>query len=341
MAERSLNHVAFLYITEQGAVLRKQGQRLVVEKDGCPLLDIPAGKVKGVLIFGNVQVTIQAIHLALELEIELALFSYHGRLLGQLTPPATGNVALRQAQYACKVDPAFTLSFSRVVVAGKIGNALVFVREFAHNHPESDLRDEVTRLQAVQPQIEGSNDLSSLLGFEGTGARIYFEAFAKMVRHSFSFDGRHRRPPPDPVNALLSLGYTMVYNEVGSLLDGMGFDPYLGIYHQPRHGHATLASDLIEEFRAPLVDRFTLGLINNRIFKEQDFYLYAASGGVVLKDEPRRRYFAEYERFVTCPMNTLEGEAAIDFRRLFRRQAERLRGALLGGPAYCPYTFSW
>jgi CRISPR-associated protein Cas1 len=136
------------------------------------------------------------------------------------------------------------------------------------------------------------------------------------------------------VNALLSLGYTMVYNEVGSMLDGMGFDPYLGIYHQPRHGHATLASDLIEEFRAPLVDRFTLGLVNNRIFKEQDFYLHAASGGVVLKDEPRRRYFAEYERFVTRPMNTLEGEAAIDFRRLFHRQAERLRGALLGGPVF-------
>jgi CRISPR-associated protein Cas1 len=89
------------------------------------------------------------------------------------------------------------------------------------------------------------------------------------------------------------------------------------------------------------VDRFTPGLINNRIFKGQDFYLHTSSGGVALKDEPRRRYFAEYERFVTRPMNTLEGEAAMDFRRLFRRQAERLRGALPGGPAYCPYTFNW
>ncbi len=333
--------MAFLYITEQGAVLRKKGQRMVVEKDGSVLSDVPASKVKGVLIFGNVQVTTQTIHLALALEIELALFSYHGRLLGQLTPPATGNVALRQAQYACKGDPGFTLSFSRAVVAGKLGNALAFVREFAHNHPETGLQDEVKRLQTVRSQVESSNQLPTLLGFEGTGARIYFEAFAKMVRHSFRFDGRHRHPPPDPVNALLSLGYSMVYNEISSLLDGIGFDPYLGFYHQPRHGHATLASDLIEEFRAPMVDRFTLGLTNNRVFKEQDFYLHTASGGVLLKDEPRKRFFAEYERFVTRPMKTLESETEIDFRRLFRRQAERLRETVSGRKAYCPYSFYW
>jgi CRISPR-associated protein Cas1 len=338
---KELELMAFLYITEQGAVLMKKGQRLVVEKDGSILFDIPANKVKGVLIFGNVQVTTQAIHLALELEIELALFSYHGRLLGQLTPPAGGNVALRQAQYARKGDPGFTLAFSRVIVAGKLANALAFVREFAHNHPETGLQDEVKRLEAVGSQVEGPEDLPELLGFEGTGARIYFEAFAKMVRHSFSFDGRHRRPPSDPVNALLSLGYTMVYNEIGSLLDGMGFDPYLGFFHQPHYGHATLASDLLEEFRAPLVDRFTLGLINNRVFQEQDFYLHTASGGVMLKDEPRKRYFAEYEHFVTRSMKTLESEKEIDFRRLFRRQAERLREAVSGDQTYCPYTLCW
>ncbi len=333
--------MAFLYITEQGAVLRKQGQRLVVEKDGVVLFDIPASKVKGVLIFGNVQVTTQAIHLALQLEIELALFSYHGRLLGQLTPPATGNVALRQAQYACKANPDFTLSFSRAVVAGKLRNGLAFVREFSHNHPESGFEADVKKLDGLLSEIGAAEDLASLLGFEGAGARIYFEVFAGMIRHSFSFEGRHRHPPPDPVNALLSLGYTMIYNEIGSMLDGMGFDPYLGFYHQPRNGHATLASDLIEEFRIPLVDRFTLGLINNRVFKEQDFYFHAASAGVVLKDEPRKRYFAEYERFVTRPMKTADGEVDMDFRRLFRRQAEKLRETVLDEVDYKPYTFAW
>lgn len=192
--------MAFLNITEQGAVLRKKGQRLVVEKDENTLFDIPATKVKGVLIFGNVQVTTQALHLALQFEIELALFSYHGRLLGQLTPPATGNVALRQAQYACKADARFILTFSQAVVAAKAGNALAFLREFAHNHSETDVRENTSRLQAVLPQVKNSENLASLLGLEGTLAHIYFGAFAKMIRHTFSFDGRRKHPPPDPVD---------------------------------------------------------------------------------------------------------------------------------------------
>ena len=161
-----------------------------------------------------------------------------------------------------------------------------------------------------------------------------------MVRHTFSFTGRQRHPAPDPVNALLSLGYTMVYNEIGSLLDGLGFDPYLGFYHQPRFGHATLASDLLEEFRAPLVDRLTLHLTNNRILQEPDFYPHT-SGGVYLLDEPRKRYFQEYERFVTRPQAAAADETEMDFRRLFRRQAGRLRQMLLTGEPYAPFTFSW
>ncbi len=333
--------MAFLYITEQGSVLRKRGQRIVVEKDENTLLDIPASKVEGVLLFGNVQVSTQALHLALQLDIELAFFSYHGKLLGQLTPPAGGNVALRQAQYARKCDECFVLSLCRTIVGGKLANSLALVRGFAHNHPDSDLREEIRDIESARAQAEETTGLPSLLGVEGAGARVYFQAFAKMVRHSFNFEARRRHPPPDPVNALLSLGYTLVYNEISSMLDGMGFDPYLGFFHQPRHGHATLASDLLEEYRAPLVDRFTLGLVNNRVFKEQDFYPHPASGAVLLKDEPRKRYFAEYEHFVTRPMKISDSETETDFRRLFRRQAERLRKAILEGTAYCPFLFCW
>jgi hypothetical protein len=134
------------------------------------------------------------------------------------------------------------------------------------------------------------------------------------------------------------LGYV---NEIGSLLDGLGFDPYLGFYHQPHYGHATLASDLVEEFRTPLTDRFTLGLINNRIFDEQDFFFHAASGSVYLKDVPRKRYFSEYERFVTRPMASSDNKSETNFRQLFRRQAERLQQAIMNGETYCPYKLRW
>lgn len=271
----------------------------------------------------------------------MAIFTSHGRLLGQITSPMTKNISLRRAQYAKSGDSAFVLSFARAVVRGKIGNCLEFIRGFAHNHPETDLHEESSHLSAFRAQVDLQADLPSLLGLEGASARAYFRAFARMVRRGFQFTGRRRRPAPDPVNALLSLGYTMVYKEIGSLLDGIGFDPYLGFYHQPRYGHATLASDLLEEFRVPLVDRLTLNLMNNRIFSEPDFYLHAASGSVYLKDEPRKRYFIEYESFVTRSMACPDDGAQSTFRKLFRRQAERLRQTVVTGEEHRPYKFSW
>ncbi|MBW1698621.1 MAG: CRISPR-associated endonuclease Cas1 [Deltaproteobacteria bacterium] len=334
--------MAYLYITEQGALLKKSGQRLVVLKDGEKLADIPAAKIDGVLIFGNVQFTTQAVQLLFQQNIELALLSSHGKLLGQLASPVTKNIHLRQAQYARKNDNIFVLKFSKAVVFGKLSNALELMREFSHNHPDTDIGKEKDRLAALCDQIDSESDLSYLLGMEGLGSRIYFQAFAKMIRHSFSFQGRRRRPAPDPVNALLSLGYTMVYNEISSLLDGLGFDPYLGFYHRPHYGHATLASDILEEFRSPLVDRLTLKLINNRIFKIEDFFLHNPSGGMYLKQEPRKRYFAEYENFITRPMNSSSNrEIETDFRRLFRRQAERLKQATMTDEPYRPYRFAW
>lgn len=333
--------MAFLYLTEQGSVLKKSGQRLVVSKEDATLLDIPASKVEAVLVFGNVQITTQAAHLLLDLGIEMALLTSHGRLLGQLTSPATKNVTLRVAQHSKRCDPAFVQALAQTIITGKINNSIEFVREFAHNHQETDLAAECASLAALRSEIAAETDPASLLGIEGTAARIYFQAFAKMIRHGFHFEGRRRRPAPDPVNALLSLGYTMTYNEILSLLDGAGFDPYLGFYHQVHYGHATLASDLLEEFRCPLVDRFTLNVMNNRVFSEQDFYLHAASGDVHLKDAALKKYFAEYEGFVTRPVKTSEEGRGISYRLLFRRQAERLKRLLTAMEPYRPYRFHW
>lgn len=333
--------MTFLYLTEQGAVLKKTSQRLVVVKDDQKLLDIPVAKVEGVMVFGNVQFTTQAVQLLLRQGVELALFSRNGRLLGQLTDPATKNIDLRKAQFERHGEAGFVLSLACELVKAKLANCLEFVRQFGHNHPETQLSSEVDRLAVLRARIADAAKLQELLGLEGSAARVYFQAFAKMVRHSFAFAGRRRRPATDPVNALLSLGYTMVYNEIASLLDGMGFDPYLGYYHQPRHGHATLASDLLEEFRTPLVDRFTLKSVNNRIFQEEDFYQHSPSGGIYLTDDARKRYFATYEQFITQPTTCAEDQGESTFRQLFRRQAERLKRAVVGGAPYKPFVFRW
>jgi CRISPR-associated protein Cas1 len=331
--------MAFLYVTEQGAVIQKKGHRIAVSKDKKTLADIPISQMQGVLVFGNVQITTQAMRLMLESNVEMALFTGTGRLLGQITSPFPKNITLRQTQYARAGDSNFILDFARIIISAKIRNCLELIREFSHNHPETDLNSQKDQLESYARQIEGRQDIDVLLGMEGISSRVYFSAFAKMIRGDFMFEGREKHPPPDPVNALLSLGYTMVYNEISSLLDGIGFDPYLGIFHQPKYGHAGLASDLCEEFRAALTDRLTLYLINNRILQPDDFITHTPSKGVYLAQDPKKRYFEEYEKFVTRPMPAGEGES--NFRKLFLRQAERLRHALMTGEVYQPYSFHW
>ncbi len=333
--------MAFIYITEQGSVLKKSGERLIVEKDDSTLLDIPANKVQGVLIFGNVQFTTQAVQLMFQQGVEMAIFTRHGKLLGQITSPLNKNVILRQKQYALQADPSFSLALAKVFVRAKLSNALEFVREFNHNHTGKCPENQIQRLAAMSENIESVKELESLLGNEGAAAAIYFDLFSNMLLHTFEFNGRKKRPATDPVNALLSFGYTLIYNEIESLLDGMGFDPYLGFYHEPRYGHATLASDLMEEFRTPLIDRLTLNLINNRVLKEDDFFSHQPTGAMYLKDDARKRYFIEYEHFITRPIAVDDEKSMTNYRMLFKRQAERLKKAISEGTNYEPYLFKW
>lgn len=164
----------------------------------------------------------------------------------------------------------------------------------------------------------------------------YFRALAAMVPPEAGFAGRNRRPPRDPMNALLSFGYVLVGNELQSLLDGMGFDPYLGFYHQVDYGRPSLALDLLEEFRAPLVDRFSANLLNLGVLQVADF-AGTSERGVLLRHEALKRYFTAYEKELATPV-ALGGEE-LTFRQLFRRQAERLARALLQNEPY--ESFQW
>ncbi|MBI5185792.1 MAG: CRISPR-associated endonuclease Cas1 [Nitrospinae bacterium] len=327
-----------LYLTEQGAVLRKTGDRLIVEKDGEVLLDVQCHKIEAVLIFGNVQFTTQAVKELFEHGIEMALLTKNGRLVGQITSPFTKNIELRIAQFERHRDEDFKLEFSLSLVAGKVRNALQVLKTFACNHAETDLTEEIQGLESSLRTLEnGKIAAEGLNGTEGNAARAYFAGFGKMVRNGFGFEGRKKRPPTDPVNALLSLGYTMIFNEISSLLDGLGFDPYLGYYHKPEYGRASLASDLMEEFRAPIVDRLTLRLVNNRMLAEKDFYNNPKGEGIYLTREALKRYFAEYEEFIGREFTHPDTKEKTSFRKCFRIQAERLASAIKGEKKYLPF----
>ena len=328
--------MANLYLTEQNSILRKTGDRLIVQKDEEILLEVQCHKIDAVLIFGNVQFTTQAVHELFEHGIEMAILTRTGKLIGQITSPTPKNITLRLQQFKKYWDNDFKLILSKAIVAGKIKNGLRVIQLFSYNHPDLNFETEITTLKTRLNDVGQVTQIDQLFGLEGSAAKAYFEAFGKMLLREFDFQGRKKHPSTDPVNALLSLSYTMIFNEISSLLDGLGFDPYLGYYHTVDYGRASLASDLIEEFRAPIADQLTLHLINNRIFGKEDFYSNP-NEGVYLKRESLKRYFVEYEDTLNHEFTHPQTKGNTTFRKSFRIQAERLAAHIQNGIQYIPF----
>jgi CRISPR-associated protein Cas1 len=196
----------------------------------------------------------------------------------------------------------------------------------------------MSELERLQTAPRSGASIEVLMGIEGTAARVYFRGLSQMIRTDLPFDGRHKRPPTDPVNALLSLGYTMLFNEISSLLDGLGFDPYLGYFHAVDYGRASLAADLMEPFRAPVVDHFTLNLLNLGMFKIDDFKENPQGEAVYLKREALQRYFHEYEKFLNCDFVQPAAGGSMSYRTCFRKQAENLAATLNDGMPFQPFV---
>ena len=326
-----------LYLIEQGSVVRKTGRRLIVEKNKEELLEIESFKVNTIFLFGNIHVTTPALTQILANDIELALLTRSGRLKGQVTPPFTKNVILRLAQYAQSQDPDICLKLAQIIVEGKVANSRRCLQRYQRNRPDAELDMHVVKLAEDIVKVKKAASLDSLLGYEGDSARTYFAGLAKACTSELKFTGRKRRPPPDPVNALLSLGYTLVTAEIMSLLDAAGFDPYLGVYHQTRYGRASLALDLMEEFRPDAVDRLALGLVNRRILTGKHFDHGAGDKGVRLTREGMTLFFRAYEKHLTREIDGMGPSRKTTLRKAFRRQVERLAKALVEGADYVAF----
>ena len=327
-----------LYLTEQGATVRKTGKRLIVEKEGQELLEIECFKLDTLFLFGNIQITTQAITQILANNIELAFFSFSGRLKGQVTPPMPKNVLLRMAQYEKSQNQDVTLVLARILIAAKIENSRRFLARHHRNKPEVGFDKIVKNLENDLAKVRMVDSQASLLGLEGDSARTYFRGIALACTGSLAFRGRKRRPPPDPVNALLSFGYTLVAAEIASLMDGMGFDPYIGLFHQPRYGRTSLALDLLEEFRVDAVDRLVLNLVNRNILSLRHFQDLTSEGrGFRLTRDGLKKFFNAYERHLLTEIPTAASDRTSTLRSEFRFQTQKLAKTLTEDLPYAPF----
>ena len=332
--------MAYLYLTEQGSVLRKAGDRFLVEKDDEVLLDLPYHKLENVLLFGNVQVTTQALGELLEKGVCLSLFSRQGSYRGSLAPPRGHHVLLRLAQFDTLRQAPAALAFARSIVAAKIFNGLEVLARYREKNPVSGEFDARTALiRSAMEGCAGAADIAALDGVEGAAARAYFTCVMEFNRSSLSWPGRRKHPSVDPLNALLSLGYTLLMHELTSLLEGAGLDPYVGYLHQPDRGRPSLALDLMEPFRHPLVDRLVLLLVNRGMIKEGDFHRSGEGGGLFLAPGPQRKFFAEYERWM---LDKAPGGAPAGprWRELLKAEVERLATAFGKGTPFEPFRWS-
>ena len=285
-----------LYITRQESYLHKERETIVIKQGKDKLGQFPAISISNILCFGQVSVSPFLMGFCGEQGIGLSFYTEYGKFLARVQGKQTGNVLLRRAQYRWADDDEKSVAIARLFVAAKIANGRsVLMREVRNHGDNPALSQAIKRLATSLRRVQHAQAVSESMGIEGDAANAYFSVFNELLRGTgFTFGGRVRRPPTDPVNALLSFAYTLITHECSSALQGVGLDPYVGFLHQDRPGRVSLALDLLEEFRAPWADRFVLTLINRKQIQLNDF-ITEASGAVRLKDDARKIFLTAWQ----------------------------------------------
>ena len=284
------------YVLEQNASIIKEGERILIKKDKTLLHTLHIFKLEQLVIFGNVFLTPPAISFLLKSGVDTIFMSRNGRYKGRLQGPYSKNITLRQAQFRKMLHEEFCLKTAKFIVDGKVNNMRTILMRINRTKPSARLEDKILKLKHIKRRIFEVNDLDKLRGLEGNASALYFEGFSKgFMSDELSFKKRVRRPPTDPVNAILSLGYTFLFNEMMGAVSMIGLDPYLGALHAVEYGRPSLPLDLMEEWRPVIIDTLVLSSVNMRAITRQDFTFEA-------KVETRNLTEEEDELFSTAPL---------------------------------------
>lgn len=262
--------MTILYVTQQGATISRNDGLIIVSKAKEVIEKIPACKLEQIVAFGAVHLTPAVLAFCCSEGIDVAFLSSNGKYRGRLHTELSQTPALRQKQYAQANNPDFRLANATAIIYGKVQNMLTMIQKQQRMNQLSKQKS-IRELTQVLDRLTTVKAIDSLLGYEGTASASYFQVFREALKYDLGFRTRAYHPSTDPVNALLSLGYTLLYNNFFAAITLVGLDPFIGCLHQPRAGHAALASDLMEEFRCTVVDSLVLTLINKNIIVATDF----------------------------------------------------------------------
>lgn len=330
--------MSMLYLVNQGSVVRRAQGRLVVERKNAEEIEVLINEVRQILIFGNIQLTTPVITTCLEEGITVLYLSQTGQYKGHLWSENGADFTVEMGQFGRIKDDDFKLKMAQAMVRGKLWNSRQLLWRLNRSRALPEVELAIERLANLREQVLKAETVDQVRGFEGAGAAFYFVAFGKLLNHKdFVFTTRTYHPPLDSVNALLSFGYTLLFNNVFSLVLAEGLNPHLGNLHGAERAKAYLAFDLMEEFRSPIVDTVVMKLINQKVMKPSDFTWPQENGGVYLNDAARRVFIRHFEERISEQITHDDLKEKVSYRRAIHLQIQRYVRSVLGSQPYEAY----
>ncbi|KAB8331302.1 CRISPR-associated endonuclease Cas1 [Scytonema tolypothrichoides VB-61278] len=327
--------MAAIYLIEQGTNIYKDYQRFIIHVSEKPKLEVPIREVQQILVFGNIQLSTPVIQACLQEQIPVLFLSQSGQYHGHLWSEESTNLDNQLIQIERRQDDYFQFQVSRAIVFGKLMNSKQLLLRFNRKRKVTEVEKAIFGISQDIDSLDLVDNLDTLRGYEGIAAARYFPAFGQLITNSkFEFSLRNRQPPTDPVNSLLSFGYTLLFNNVLSFLVAEGLSPYLGNFHYGEKQKPYLAFDLMEEFRSPIVDSLILKILNNGEFKPKDFDVVASTGGVYLSQSARKVFLKQFENRMNEEISHPDLISPVTYRHAIQLQVRRYKRCLLSGVPY-------
>jgi len=320
-----------LYLLEQGSVLAKEHERFHVLKDGKIVREIPALKIDQIMVFGNIQITTQAMKFCLEEDIPIILLSSRGKYFGAVESFKKTRVVLHKKQFEMAGDKK-ALEIGKAIVRTKINNSKVVIQRYNRKRKHLSFSHDIEIMNILLNKIPQACSQEELMGIEGAASVRYFSSMRALINgEEWGFNKREKRPPPDPINSLLSFGYTMLFYNIYAVVRMHGLHPYIGFLHSIRDGHPSLVSDILEEFRAPIIDSTVMNLIVRGSLKKEDFIIAADNGApCLLKNDTRKVFIRAFENKMNSTVIHTSTGYKVDYRRCIDLQIQALKKVIDG-----------
>lgn len=320
--------MSFLYLTQNDVSVKTQEARVIVtQKDGMTT-SIPLNKLEGIVVMSRVNISTPCIQVLLKEGIPLTWLSSKGLYFGRLESTRHVNIVRQRKQFLLSSDLEFRLNIAKQIIYAKIHNQRVVIQRYNRHVCDQSIGEDLTKLKIYRNKVYSAKTINELIGFEGVAASVYFKALSKLVTDEFKFEKRTKRPPKDPFNSLLSFGYTLLLYDMYTAITNRGLHPYAAFIHQDRNHHPALASDLMEEWRAVIVDSLVMKLVQRHMIHADDFEI-ADNGGVFVKRALRNDFVKEYEKKMHAEIQYATGlKERISYRKALQKQVELFSRAI-------------